>query len=89
MSADREPTAPEVLEWRRDDVFLAETDGNTEEFSVPAETSRPDSSSAVWPDGSTATTAPGLVPRGDPRGQSEIQAGEERLRAGILRVIRA
>jgi hypothetical protein len=32
VSADREPTAPEVLEWRRDDVFLPETDGNTEEF---------------------------------------------------------
>ena len=33
VSAYREPTAPEVLEWRRDDVFLAETDdGNTEEF---------------------------------------------------------
>ena len=32
MSADREPTAAEVLEWRRDDVFLPETDGNTEEF---------------------------------------------------------
>jgi hypothetical protein len=32
VSADREPTAPEVLEWRRDDVPLPETDGNTEEF---------------------------------------------------------
>jgi hypothetical protein len=32
VGPDREPTAPEVLEWRRDDVFLAETDGNTEEF---------------------------------------------------------
>ena len=31
VSADREPTAPEVLEWRRD-VSLPETDGNTEEF---------------------------------------------------------
>ena len=32
VSADRQPTAPDVLEWRRDDVFLPETDGNTEEF---------------------------------------------------------
>ena len=30
VSADRKPTAPEVLEWRRDDVFLPETHGNTE-----------------------------------------------------------
>ena len=32
MSADREPTAAEVLEWRRDDVFLPETQVTTEEF---------------------------------------------------------
>lgn len=32
MSADREPTAAEVLEWRRDDVFLPEAQATTEEF---------------------------------------------------------
>ena len=32
VSADREPTAPEVLEWRRDDVLLPEAEANTEEF---------------------------------------------------------
>ena len=32
MSADREPTAPEVLEWRRDDVSLPETDGTQRSF---------------------------------------------------------
>jgi hypothetical protein len=32
VSADRELTAPEVLEWRREDVLLPETDGNTVEF---------------------------------------------------------
>jgi hypothetical protein len=32
VSADREPTAAEVLEWRRDDVFLPEAQATTEEF---------------------------------------------------------
>ena len=32
MNADREPTAAEVLEWRRDDVFLPEAEATTEEF---------------------------------------------------------
>jgi hypothetical protein len=32
VNADREPTAPEVLEWRRDDVFLPEAEAKTEKF---------------------------------------------------------
>ena len=32
VSADRESTAAEVLEWRRDDVFLPEAQATTEEF---------------------------------------------------------
>jgi hypothetical protein len=32
VSADREPTAAEVLEWRRDDVVFPEAQATTEEF---------------------------------------------------------
>jgi hypothetical protein len=40
VSADSEPAAPEMLVWRRDDVFSPETDGNTEQFPS-LRTSRP------------------------------------------------
>jgi hypothetical protein len=45
VSADREPTAAEVLEWRRDDVFLPEAQQPLRSFRLCV-TSRPDSSSA-------------------------------------------
>lgn len=48
MSADREPTASEVLEWRRDDV-ISPRDRRENRGFRPCGTSRPDSSSAVWP----------------------------------------
>jgi hypothetical protein len=47
VSADREPTAAEVLEWRRDDVFLPEAQQPLRSFRLCV-TSRPDSSSALW-----------------------------------------
>jgi hypothetical protein len=47
VSADRKPTAPEVLEWRRDDVFSPRPTRTQRSFR-PCGTSQPDSSSAVW-----------------------------------------
>ncbi len=47
VSADREPTAAEVLEWRRDDVFIREAQATTEKFPSLRNISA-DSSSEVW-----------------------------------------